>query len=508
MQNLTKPISIYERIVLDCQKGDISRYLHRQMFKYSDNFSPTQLAILLNSLARQNYNDRELLFCLTSKAVEKADTFQPFQLGLVLNACTRLSFTSDRLFEAFAPLAKRHLASDAPINAQTCALVFGAFAKKNYVDKSFSEAFGRRVQKLLNDQLLSVVDSAALLHCLSSADISRRELGDLVWKLAQRVADEPSPSPVSVALLAIGNCATKVGLRSGTLQALVDFTGREIGIFSISQIGNVMNGLGNLTQTFTREMQIVISADFKGKLQSRLEKESDNKIPHSTLVHIYSACSKIHGDWTEILQNLTKQVDFNFLSPQGLSVVLNALSLYNIKDFELQPEIISKTLAGHESSQSVSLVLLSLARLERYEDVRMVAEQHIQNHTIYKFSLQSLCNSLYALSPAVAFLSEARRVILVDKLRLILEHMAIVYSGISLQARTQVAISGFILTDDELSSLSVSCLRWLAGVTGNGDLAFKASPSDLHRDVRKFVSFPLLEEICVGPFSVDMVLEI
>ena len=473
---------VCEEITKDCQKtADVSK-LSGNILKHAEFFSSTQISIILNSLARGNSRNSEILFSLT-RAAENFPKFSAFEIGLIVNSLAKLKFKNERLIDNLLRQSRRNFQVSRDITPQTLCLTFAGLISLGREDSRLISSTLSRVER--NFQDFNPADCASLLHALSNLE---KFPGPLFEKLAIRAGKGQKEN----VLLALSSLARN--LEISNISVIQDLLQKIDGFIPELNLGQLANTAEAVSLVFQKFPGYSLPEKIASEVIQKLKKE---KIQDSSVVLLFSAFSRFKSlRWVPLfLELLPFAGNLNFA---GAAVVLNALSRQNIDKTDFYNFQVYEDL----TSQSVSLVLAGLARSGNFSEVSKFACKAFASPSVLRgMTEQGLCNSALALALNLEISSSGRSEFLAVIGRLV----QLKILGSSVEAKTQLQIAALVLAMDlEISSPEIS--KWVTDVLTSDVVYDEIQPSDLHLEISSFIGkFKKIEnEARVGPYSLDI----
>ena len=527
-------ISAAEELAIACQSANPDwAKLSRKILQQSDRLSPTQISIILNSLAK-NPSDaqRQLVHALTKSAEAQANDFKPFQIGLIVNACSKLGFNNTRLLKAFADKATIYFNSSHPINHQTVALTFSGLYKLNLADKKFQVSVVSRMKKIVatNPSSLSPHDAAAILHAFAQTPTLAPGAYSLIPKLFETAAESSSVEHCIVGLLGLAHLKRPPEISDERLEQAIGRVETDIGRLSFVQLANAAFAVatvasGKRSLTFLEK----VSNASKPLLESP-------GIKNSSLILMISGFGKSSDSrFGPLLFELARRLHGESLRPDGAATVLNALSKHNVDYldyFDLERSIAELNGATSGSSidsetneklgQTASLILVGLVRADRLDAALHFLESTVSEPLIRGMSDQSLVNCAHALATLKILHVEAQRNFqVIDRQLVRMIDRLTGSTRLPTEALNQLGTVAIVCSLTNLvDELRMDSLRWLKDCAISAYRSMpQPPPSSLHRQVAESIGEFGMEghvdirkdrlhhEVRVGPFFVDIVLD-
>ena len=446
--------SLAERVTIDCQKvkpGEPVFRLEKQILRNLNTYTPRQLCICFNGLARSATYTRPALLSIVCELNKALPKLTLKDIAMVVNAFARIGLKNEIFLAEALPRIIRKARDQNNIPALV--LLLDGYAKLDLLPNSEFVDLVTEKFKTSADEI-KPIDAVTVLRAVSrmGRDIKVANLEDVFPLILESIKNCGN---VELKLSGLSNLTRLTGKvsfdSSHHLQCLIKSVEDSIHELSLFHLIQFLNAV-----THSDRSNLLVH-EILDRIILKLEPQWSRSIkdPESASVLLISACTRC-AEYIPLkkIQLILSTVGAFSTRPETWAVLLNLKATINIPLSDAERSRIAEgathwKLDGH----AFSLLLASLVKLEELELVLLLLSSHDCNDRQFLFSLtdQASHTSLLALSCVLVNLLETE---CLDMQRLVLDwieklmHLSHVQQTIARESLNQLQITRAILSSN------------------------------------------------------------
>ena len=375
------PVS--ERIVIDLQtlsravSGTISPSIDRlekQVTRSLSEFSPRQLSVSLNSIARgrlfEKSQRRRIVLMMCEQLAAKSSQLTLKDFALILNALSKLGIRNEMFLTNSINTIVRKLtgmAASGNVNTSAASLILDAYSRLGfYGDGKVIEACIITLRE--NTDKATGIDSLIAIRALARLPEGTirqiANLDDLIVSLLVLIED---PAHLISAFVGLSKLTPNVpALVSNTcVRSLLTQTAGQLGSAEFFRMVQFLNAVAILDPVLA--VNVANDTLLPRLTEPQWTEQCDD--PSSVAILLISAVTRIHERLqTNVLTSIIASMESVPLDPTGVGMLVNLCACINLElDTGLMDRLSGALPSIAQSPQSVSLVINALAKLDCIE---------------------------------------------------------------------------------------------------------------------------------------------